>query len=420
MISALWNKAWWRANYSWLLVLSFLPLLATGGFELATGVMALIGLMRLMRAPRAVLGDPGVRLMLALFACLWLPMVLSLPDAVNFNRALGTTASFLRFPLAGIFIIQTLCATQAFERLWLGLVWVIGFFCADALFQLIAGFDLFGRPYDGIRLNGVFSKLALGTVLAVTAPVYFEGLRRFYGQYRHVWLAAAPLPMVVFFSASRAAWIMLALSLGIYLFYLWRLNPRARRPYFALRAALMVAAAVGVTALLALQQPSFLARLAQTLQGSSGDYEDMNVASAGRLPIWRTALSVAQAHWINGVGPRGFRYVYTEHAAPDDPLRLSGATHPHLLLLEIASETGLIGVAGLVLFFTLALRAIRRLPSTQRQGLFPWALVVLVALAPWNTHLALYGNYWSSFVWWTLLLALAVWANAARPSRTTV
>jgi hypothetical protein len=123
-----------------------------------------------------VLGDPGIRLMLTLFACLWLPMVLSLPDAVNFPRALSTTASFLRFPLAGIFIIQTLRAAQTFERLWLGLVWVIGFFCADALFQLIIGFDLFGRPHDGVRLNGVFSKLTLGTVLAVTAPVYIVSL----------------------------------------------------------------------------------------------------------------------------------------------------------------------------------------------------------------------------------------------------
>lgn len=415
MISLLWNKEWWRDNYAWLLVLSFLPLLAAGGFEAATAVMALIGLARLVRAPSAALRDPGIRLMLALFACLWLPMAVSLTDAVNFQRALSTTASFLRFPLAGIFIIQTLRETRAFERLWPAIVWVIAFFCADALIQLIAGFDLFGRPYDGVRLNGMFSKLTLGTVLAVMAPIYFEGLRRFYGRYSYIWLLAALLPIVVFFSASRSAWLMLALSLGAYLVYLWIIGPQMRRFGAAFMAAALLAGAA-----LAMQQPAFLERVAQTLHGSSGDYEDMNAASAGRLSIWRTALSVAEAHWLNGVGPRGFRYVYTEHAAPDDPLRDTGATHPHQLLLEIAAETGLIGVAGFVLFFVLALRAIWRLPSAQRRELFPWALAVAATLAPWNAHLALYGNYWSSFLWWTLLLALAVHARGSERSHSMV
>ncbi len=408
-----------KEHWAWLLIFSFLLLLPFKLYEVPMGIMALIGLARLARAPRAAWQDPALRLMWLLFFCIWVPMLLSLTDAVNVNRALSTTLGFLRFPLAGIFIIQTLRAPQTWERLWLGVILLIGFWCVDGLIQLIAGVNLLGHPYDGTRLSGIFyPKLTLGIVLATLSPLYFAGLRRYLGQYRYAWLLAVPLLIVVFFAAQRAAWVVLALATMVYVAYLLYTSTRARGN--APTAAVLILLIAGATGLWSLEQPGFSSRVSITLKSLSGDYEDVNQASSLRLPIWRTALNMAQAHWINGVGPRGFRYVYRGYASADDPFLASGGppTHPHQMLIEIATETGVFGVLGYLLFIALFTRRMLRLAAEQRHLLFPMWLAVLLAMFPINTHMAFYASYWSSITWWLILLALAGYARATENSRS--
>ncbi len=411
-----------KEHWGWLLIFSFLLLLPFKLYEVPMGIMALIGLARLARAPRAVRHDPALRLMWLLFFCIWVPMLLSLTDAVNVNRALSTTLSFLRFPLAGIFIIQTLRTPQAWERLWLGVTLLIGFWCVDGLIQLIAGVNLLGHPYDGIRLSGIFyPKLTLGIVLATLSPLYFAGLRRYLGQYRYAWLLAVPLLIVVFFAAQRAAWVVLALATMAYVAYLLYTSTHARRN--APAAAVLALLIAGVIGLWSLEQPGFSSRVSITLQGLSGNYADMNQASSLRLPIWRTALNMATTHWINGVGPRGFRYVYRNYARADDSFLAVNKTpmHPHQMLLEIATETGLFGVLGYALFAWLFIRRMMLcLAAEQRRILFPACLAVLLAMLPINTHLAFYASYWSSITWWLILLALAGYARATDTSQVRV
>jgi len=75
------------------------------------------------------------------------------------------------------------------------------------------------------------------------------------------------------------------------------------------------------------------------------------------------------------VGPRGFRYIVDDYIAIDDEYYISvvarRATHPHQIVLEIMTETGIIGVIGYLLFFILILKEAMRLIKAKNYNALP-------------------------------------------------
>ena len=69
----------------------------------------MLGLVRLV-SRRVRLGSPENRFLCIAFLCIWLPMLASLPDAVNPVESLRKTASLCIYFLAGI------CVAGAYAR----------------------------------------------------------------------------------------------------------------------------------------------------------------------------------------------------------------------------------------------------------------------------------------------------------------
>ena len=126
-----------------------------------------------------------------------------------------------------------------------------------------------------------------------------------------------------------------------------------------------------------------------------GDTESIDTAISLRLPIWQVALAMYEDHPLNGVGVHGFRYAYPDYARPDDPFVHindgTGALHAHHLWLEVAAETGSLGLAGLAAAMMLLILRWWRAPRTARRMALPWALVLLALLFPLNTHVPAYS-----------------------------
>jgi hypothetical protein len=74
------------------------------------------------------------------------------------------------------------------------------------------------------------------------------------------------------------------------------------------------------------------------------------------------------------------------------------------MLLEVAIETGLIGVAGYAWFLWLVLARLREAADEAQAA---WGLSALAAAFPLNAHLAFYGSYWSSLMWLAVAVAMA-------------
>jgi O-antigen ligase len=95
------------------------------------------------------------------------------------------------------------------------------------------------------------------------------------------------------------------------------------------------------------------------------------------------------------------------YAEPDDVhIRksggVSGATHAHNIVLEVMSDTGTIGLIGLVLALAFLWRQRAGRTPAERRDAFPYALAVLLILFPLNSHFAIYGTYTSSLVWFLI------------------
>lgn len=348
---------------------------------------------------------PAVRLALVLFFGYWLPQLLAAPDSFAPRKSWIEVGADLRFLPLLLFAAHVLAAPRAIRIANAALALLLALWCIDALLQAASGWSL-GGPAQGDRLSGIFGddNLKLGGVIAVLAPFgLIEAWRR--AGWRGALPAFALVLTVVLLAGARAAWISLALVVACVLWQ--RLGPR--RGALALGAALVVALLAGVVA--EALSPRFAARVDRTATALTGDRAALDHALAGRLPIWDTALAMSAAHPINGVGVRAFRHAYPTYAAPGDPWvdadRGTGALHAHQLLLELASETGLLGLLCWSIAAFAGWQAWRRAARAVRERAAAPAIALLAMLFPFNTHYAVYSSFWSLLLMAMLALFVA-------------
>ncbi len=393
-------------NYAWMLVASALLLLSTGTLSLVPlGIMAALGIYQVGRNPGMIYRDKSLRALLFLFLCLWLPQLISLIDAVNLARSAKIVMLYPLYLFCGIFILRELARADNLSRLSLAFLLIAVFWCVDALFQYATGANLLGYPYQADGLSGMFyPKLRLGIVLAVFIPIAVEALRNINRENVLSWLILIPFVVVVLLSGRRSAWIMLIVALSAYLPVVFlTLSVRAR--YIATGALCVSMLLVSWTYF---NSPDINRRIASLTGIFSSEYQAER-ATSKRTPIWETAYNMLGDNWINGVGPRGFRYVYKNYADEDNLFvreGYDGQTHPHLVFLEVAVETGVIGLAGFFLFYFTILRYWWR--GRRATDIGAWTSALLAASFPLNAHMAFYGSYWSGFLWLLIACTLAV------------
>lgn len=379
--------------------------------ELPILIMAIAGFFLIMRHGPGMLTISPFKLLTHLFLLLWIPSLLSITDAVNVEQALLFSLSYPRFFLAAIYIAWV-CQDRSSRNLVLNISAIIlGLWIIDALYQAYVGHDLFGFTSPATRLNGPFGSngnLKLGYMLAVFSPLLLEALRRrnrlslFLSGFILTWV-------VILLSGSRASWIMMALvSLG-YVVILWRQDRRA-----CLRTMTAGFLLFSITGTMLYQYSApFASRVNQSMGLFSGERAAVDRSLSARLPLWETGLRMFADNPVNGVGTHGFRYAYPDYAREGEPFYGSetGFSHAHQLWLEIATESGLIGLAGLLAAYGLLIQSWRRAHPEARLHSQPWALALLALLFPINTHLASFSLHTAFALWWLIALYSAALHN---------
>ena len=387
-----------------LILISF-ALFATENFvHYPVVLMSLLGLAQIVLRPRDCLTGQA-RSLLIVFGLIWIPMLIASFDAFDLEPAVESTALYFHFLPAAYFVLVACRDSDVLRLVTSGTAVLLIFAGFDAFAQLIWRVDLLGYPYDDGILKGVFyPKQRLGLFLAVFAPLYVDAVIRWCRYLPRSWFLLLPIVIVILMSLKRTAWIMLFAGMAGYLVLHLRINRQRMRDLPVLPVAIVVI--VAVTTVL------FNPTLKQRLQSSAGifstDAAVVEEATAYRLSLWRTGTSILADNWIAGIGPRGFRHAYAAYADEEDFwLRRNGVgqTHPHLLFLEVAIETGMLGIAGLIGVYLLLGRELLRAQS--RHGLPVWLLCALVAWFPANAHLAFYGSYWSTLAWLLIPAGLA-------------
>jgi len=405
------------AKYSWLIVLLYIALLPTKSFHnIPIIILAAAGIIVIYLHRNICCENDNIKRFGLVFLCIWVPMVLSLPDAVNFQESFRKVLTFTAYYLMGVAVISLLTNEARRKYLINGMGVLLVIWCLDAVWQSYAGSDIFGFPYDSNSLTGVFyPKKRLGLVLAILSPFYFEFIRHHAKKYSGLILLLIPYIYVIILSGNKSSWVMLLISVFLYTIYLNYTGFFSRLKKSQVIIVLIICFAgyallSNADKLIPKNKVTWIEnRMHSMVSLLSGDIDNAGATFQDRIIIWEGAIRVARVHWINGVGPRGFRYIVDDYINSDDDYFISqvarSSTHPHQIVLEIMTETGIIGVIGYLIFFILILKEAMKLIRENDFDAIPWVFPVIIAVFPFSMYMAFYGNYIASLTW--VLIALS-------------
>lgn len=383
--------------------------------EVPVMLMAVAGVYSLLKHWRSWRHNQAVVLFGTVFLLAWIPIVLSYPDAVRPRSSAMMSLNHLRFLFAGLFVVHVLSSAEAQQRFLRLCAWLLLFWVADGLVQLAVGRDLFGFAVSPLgRVNALFGDegLVYGILVAVLCPLLWEHAARHWSPWQSAAVVIATV-MVVLAAGARSAWITVTVLLLAYAVVLWRRRRRGSARF----AACVIVIGLGCVAALWLGSERIEGRMSNALGALTGTTATMQDAIGHRIWIWRGALNMIAANPVNGVGAGGFRYAFPAYAAEGDPFVNADPPispfHSHQLWLEVLAETGAIGALGLFALLTLLLVAGLRAPARTRQVMLPYALCLLAAYFPLNTHMAIYSSFWSQIVWWLIALYCAAYGVQA-------
>lgn len=369
--------------------------------ELPIMLGALVGVYALVQNGRQLWNDAPARALGFALGLYSFAALISAIDAVDPEKSWTTAIASLRLGLYALAVRWLLMGARSHRLMALAAALPIALWTLDGAAQALTGYSL-GGPLDADRLSGIFGAddLKLGPLLPALAPLLLWPLldrciaAPTAGRIAFLMSVYLLLALVVLLAGARAGWVSFALATMLMAL---RLAQHSMRLTVWIAAGALVV--VGAISGIAYQQSEhFRARVDRTLEFRSGNADH---ALAGRLPIWRTAGAMIAAHPVNGVGVRSFRFAYPDFAATDDPWvdpsGTHGAAHAHQILLELLSETGVIGLCC----WLLAGWSLWRL----RRGALPGAAAALLVLTfPLNTHLAFYSSFMGIVLAWLVAL----------------
>ena len=391
-----WDGWTWSVVTLFTLTIVALPFGRSVNAPLA--LLALVAIWLLATRWKETLGLPAVRWLLVLVGAIWLPQLLALPGAANFDRALNTATYYPFYGLAALPVVWAAYRHDIAPFLLNVVLGVCLFWAIDGLIQFFLGSNLFGFPYNERRLTGVFHpNLTMGVVMAQLLPLVLEAVRRL--MHRHLaWgLTLLPILMTIVLTGSRSAMLVMGLAMLAYGgLVVWR---------YRVRWQWIVAASLGlvlaISAVLAFS-PQTRDRVMVTAKVFEFDREAFNAATAMRGDVWTAGWQLAQdAPWL-GVGVRGFEALAVDRGYSD--VRY---THLHLFALDVQVSTGLVGLSVYLLGYVLFLMFLWRYGG---RGMIAGAGILGVGLALWplNTHFGFYASYTLAVVWPIIGLATAL------------
>lgn len=341
---------------------------------------------------------------IAVAIVLWLYLVargfLSIDPESSGVKAL----SWIRFIVFGSAVHFVLSQSTGMRKALLySIVAMASFGAADALLQFAVGTDLFGRPKIGQRLTGPLKNQAIGMLISIVGlPAIFYLFRNIMLAYqagRFHWQSAAVLLLMfsaVVLSGERFALLMTIVLVGVVTLVLSR--------SFVKASAGFVLFAAFVASMVMLTSPQLVERQLSTLKEVSAPTQSIYTRAM------LAGIEVAKDHPVFGVGIKNFQ----KHCPDSAPVEVVGDAckliHPHQVWLHIASETGLVGVAGFLTLFFLALSpAVQQWRSWADEPLLAGATIaVLVRLLPITPSGNFFSNWRESFFWFLLGTAAAM------------
>lgn len=341
-----------------------------------------------------------------LFALIWVPMALSLTDAVYFERSFVKTLTVVPFLFVGLYLSEGLTKDKLYKVMQaitiIAFIWCIDFSLyhfrlnqSESSMLWEGSFPLGGRfKGDGY----IYYIPILGQVLSVLMPILLETLRRYSSGKKDICVSfciTAIFLGTIFLSGNRNAVIMSFFSVVS-----WMIFVNAKIFHFKINKKVLVTAFIVLSVLFAGLSTLKTNRFIESISFDSMNLKTLDKLSSSRIALWETAINISKENWLNGIGPRGFRYEFDKHRPEVGKYAVEyefGSTHPHFALLEIFTETGAIGLLSIFILFILMIKKALLLDSDNQVLVVPWIIAVFTTILP-NIGKAFYSSYWLTFI----------------------
>lgn len=262
-------------------------------------------------------------------------------------------------------------------------------------------FVLFGRF---MRAYGTFEQPNpyagyLGLTIPLAAGLVVAGIVPIGGRVKGWWLVWAGASGVLMLAAlimswSRGAWLGLAAAVAVMAV---AIVARSGRAALLGGLVLVVLFYILLTGGLALLPPSIVQRFGDFVpylgvaDVRGMEITDANFAVLERMAHWQSALAMWNDHPWLGVGIGNYEPLYYDYALPLWPLPLG---HAHNYYLNIAAETGIIGLAAYLILWAAAFVVTWR-ATRQATG---WYWGVALGILGVLTHLSVHNLFDNLYV----------------------
>ena len=369
-------------------------------------LMVVVSLLTLITNREAILSTPGMKKVAMLFACIALPGLISLLFSVNLDRGISAVFRFAAYALAAWVVLSVKIEEGDAKRItsFLGILLVA--WAVDGFVQLLTGVSLLGDPLvelgeEGAIVTGSL-QLGYGATLAILSPFFLEALRRAGGM--GVGILSLPVYAAIVMSGHQSSAVLALIGLaGWTMLALRNKEVGAKRQVTGFVISAIIGLLLGVYLSVVTGQVS-------TLAEAPARYQSFLYQSQ----LWELSWQAFIDHWFTGVGMRGFGTYALATDASVIP-GLAETWHSHLTILEVISETGLVGLIG----YGLLLRWLWGYVQDERMHVAVAGLTALLAVFPLGTAVGMYSYIGGNLIFLTFTLLIALDRDCPQVTETS-
>ena len=369
-------------------------------------LMVVVSLLTLITNREAILSTPGMKKAAMLFACIALPGLISLVFSVNLDRGISAVFRFAAYTLAAWVVLSVKIEEGDAKRImsFLGILLVA--WAIDGFVQLLTGVSLLGDPLvelgeEGAIVTGSL-QLGYGATLAILSPFFLEALRRAGGM--GVGILSLPVYAAIVMSGHQSSAVLALIGLaGWTMLALRNKEVGAKRQVTGFVISAIIGLLLGVYLSVVTGQVS-------TLAEAPARYQSFLYQSQ----LWELSWQAFMDHWLTGVGMRGFGTYALATDASTIP-GLAETWHSHLTILEVISETGLVGLVG----YGLLLRWLWGYVQDERMHVAVAGLTALLAVFPLGTAVGMYSYIGGNLIFLTFTLLIALDRDCPQVTETS-
>ena len=229
---------------------------------------------------------------------------------------------------------------------------VILFVLIDGFIQFFTGFNFLGYAYEGGRLSGIFGEeKILGSFLSRILPIFF-GLTIYLFSKNKIrilipLLIIVLIDILVFVTGERTAFFNLILFSLIVIFFTYE---------WKLIRLLMISISIILIAIVStINSQAYDRMVVKTLEQTNILEGKPNIFSIQHQTIYKSAYKIFLDNPIIGIGPKMFREVCKDNKYQiyvEEDRSINGCqTHPHNFMLQLFTETGIIGAIPVISLF---------------------------------------------------------------------